>query len=406
LQKGDEKLSSDVLAAIIDLTAQYNNATTKAEKDRIHNLANDYRSGAVKPTNEVSTSSLQSDISAVLSNSKTTSEAKNVISNSVLSTFNAAPDVAKNSIVSGINNAISNNRNQVIQAVSLLDALRQTSTNLSSIQSQSSTWTNLTNTVNPLFSSNMQALAYGQMAGVESLLLSNGIVQGNDYITYMLTNALLSGAALDTRTIDQLQRALLAVESYNNIYQTEKDKKIKQTSSALLDAIPGVNSLKSIAQAFTGSDLITGEHQTLFERGFNVGLALLDVKAFKSLGSVGRVTETWGGKTLEELASLHLSDSGQTVLGRYVKGGGYIAKAEKMNASYFDIGDIWNTMKEGERWSANTRFLDIIAERGNQVYLSVSKQNIKPGTYLAEEIQYLTKEKGYKWINQWSLVKK
>jgi len=47
---GDDKLSGDVQAALMDLTAQWNAATTKAEKDRIHDLANDYRSGAVKPT--------------------------------------------------------------------------------------------------------------------------------------------------------------------------------------------------------------------------------------------------------------------------------------------------------------------------------------------------------------------
>ena len=35
----------------------------------------------------------------------------------------------------------------------------------------------------------------------------------------------------------------------------------------------------------------------------------------------------------------HITDSGTTVLGRYP---GYIEKAEKMEASYFDIGKEWD----------------------------------------------------------------
>ena len=77
-----------------------------------------------------------------------------------------------------------------------------------------------------------------------------------------------------------------------------------------------------------------------------------------------------------------------------------------MNASYFDVGNTWELMSKEERWSANTRFLDIIADKGDQVYLSVSRQNIRSGSYLVDEINYLIKEKGYQWINQWSLVKK
>jgi hypothetical protein len=46
MQEGDNKLSPEVQAALVDLTAQWYAATTQAEKDRIHNLADDYRTGA------------------------------------------------------------------------------------------------------------------------------------------------------------------------------------------------------------------------------------------------------------------------------------------------------------------------------------------------------------------------
>jgi RHS repeat-associated protein len=117
-----------------------------------------------------------------------------------------------------------------------------------------------------------------------------------------------------------------------------------------------------------------------------------------------KTTKTWNGKSINELAEMNINNSGRTVLGHYEPNGGYISKAQKMNASYFDIGDIWNQMDKEERWAANTHFLDVIAGKGDQVYLSVPKQNIRPGSYLVDEINYLTKEKGYQWINQWSLV--
>jgi len=329
---------------------------------------------------------LQSDISSVLNDSKTSQLAKDIINKSLLGTFYNAPDVAKNSIVSGINTSIQNNRGEVIQAVSLINALQQTSTNLSSIKNQNTTWNKIAGNINPAFSSNVQSMAYGQMAGVESLLLSNSIVQGNEYLSFILSNALANGIALDSRMIEDLKKSLLSVNSYNDIWKEERDKNIKQCTSALIDAIPGANSIKGAVEGISGKDLVTGDNISFTQRGFDIALALVDLKAFKSLTSIGKSSKTWGGRTIDELASLNIDDSAKTVLGSYVPNGGYIAKAQKMAANYFDIGDTWNLMSKEERWATNTRFLDIIAERGNQVYLSVSKQNIKPGTYLADEI--------------------
>ncbi len=72
-------------------------------------------------------------------------------------------------------------------------------------------------------------------------------------------------------------------------------------------------------------------------------------------------------------------------------------------ASYFDIGDAWNGLTPSQRWAANTHFLDTRIAGGDRVLLSVPKGNIRPGSYLAQEVQYLTSN-GYRWTNQWSLV--
>ena len=103
---------------------------------------------------------------------------------------------------------------------------------------------------------------------------------------------------------------------------------------------------------------------------------------------------------IKALAEANLTDSGQAVLGHFP---GYITKANAKGASYFDIGDAWNALTPEERWAANTHFLDVVADRGNQVLLSLPKTEIRPGSYLAQEVQYLTSKKGYVWVNQWSL---
>jgi RHS repeat-associated protein len=100
------------------------------------------------------------------------------------------------------------------------------------------------------------------------------------------------------------------------------------------------------------------------------------------------------------LSEANLTGSGRTVLGHYPE---YIQKAQRTGSSYFDIGDAWNTLTPAQRTSANMHFLDEVAGAGDQIYLSLPKSEIRRGSALADEIQYLTGEKGYQWINQWSL---
>lgn len=41
--------------------------------------------------------------------------------------------------------------------------------------------------------------------------------------------------------------------------------------------------------------------------------------------------------------------------------------------------------------------------RWDRILLSTAKGDITPGTWLAREVEYLTQERGYVWVNQWSL---
>jgi hypothetical protein len=77
----------------------------------------------------------------------------------------------------------------------------------------------------------------------------------------------------------------------------------------------------------------------------------------------------------------------------------YIEKAIRKKVNYFNIGDMWNEVsKVTDPWVLNERFLDVITERGDKILLNVKRSEIRFGSYL--------EKKGYKWVNQWTLVKK
>jgi len=135
------------------------------------------------------------------------------------------------------------------------------------------------------------------------------------------------------------------------------------------------------------------------------GLAGAGGAVSRVVGSVRTRISKWVGKAddvgrdVGKLAESHITNSGETVLGHYP---GYIEKAQSRGASYFDIGDTWNTLSPTERWQLNTQFLDTRIAARDRVLLSVPKSEIRPGRVLVDEIKYL-QDNGYRWVNQWSL---
>ena len=177
----------------------------------------------------------------------------------------------------------------------------------------------------------------------------------------------------------------------------------KHAGETFLDAvglIPVIGTIKHVDEIGEVITLMAKNGDELVEVGQVVA------KNADEAGAIIRsAAKTWDGKTVEELAELHISSSGKTVLGHYAPGGGYIGKAQSMGASYFDIGGTWEKLSETERWAANRHFLDVIAERGDRVCLSVSQYDIRPNSSLVKELDYLIKQKGYRWVDEWSLAK-
>lgn len=95
---------------------------------------------------------------------------------------------------------------------------------------------------------------------------------------------------------------------------------------------------------------------------------------------------------LRALSEQHLTGSGETVLGPYNPADGgpsYIEVAEQHGASYFDIGEAWNTATPTERLAANQHVLDIAIANRDSITLSVPFRMIREESYTAAEIRYL-----------------
>jgi hypothetical protein len=84
---------------------------------------------------------------------------------------------------------------------------------------------------------------------------------------------------------------------------------------------------------------------------------------------------------------------GQTVLGHFPE---YMEKASELGARQFIIPEkIWNGMSDAERWTANTKFLDRTISHGDDIILATPLDKVRPGSYYARELEYLS-SKGYR----------
>jgi hypothetical protein len=176
---------------------------------------------------------------------------------------------------------------------------------------------------------------------------------------------------------------------------------------------PIAGEISDFSEVFSGVGP-NGEALSGWERGATfvaAGIPFVPAKiAREALGAAAKLTgdaldasKAVGkapSKALTALAESNITNSGKTVLGHFP---GYIDKAKAKGASFFDIGKAWDLLTDAERSAANTHFLEKIAAKGDQVLLSLPKSQIREGSSLADEVEYLIKEKGYRWINQWTL---
>ena len=109
---------------------------------------------------------------------------------------------------------------------------------------------------------------------------------------------------------------------------------------------------------------------------------------------------------LRALSEQHLTGSGETVLGPFKNPSGgpsYIDPAQQRGASYFDIGNAWNSSTPIQQLAANQHVLDIAIANRDTIKLSISIDMVVEDTYTAAELRYLQAH-GYEVVDGYTLV--
>jgi hypothetical protein len=109
---------------------------------------------------------------------------------------------------------------------------------------------------------------------------------------------------------------------------------------------------------------------------------------------------------LRAMSEEHLTGSGETVLGPFNPPNGgpsYIDVAHDRKASYFDLGEAWNSFSPTQQLAANQHVLDIAIANRDTIKLSVSLDRVVDNTYTAAELSYLQAH-GYEAIDGYTLV--
>nr|WP_308011506.1 hypothetical protein [Mycobacterium intracellulare] len=109
---------------------------------------------------------------------------------------------------------------------------------------------------------------------------------------------------------------------------------------------------------------------------------------------------------LRAMAEAHLTGSGETVLGPFRPPGGgpsYIQVAEDRGASYFSLGDAWDSFTPTEQLAANQHVLDVAISNQDKITLSVPFHRVPPNSFTAAELRYLEAH-GYRRIGENTLL--
>lgn len=82
------------------------------------------------------------------------------------------------------------------------------------------------------------------------------------------------------------------------------------------------------------------------------------------------------------------------VIGHYPD---YLLLAQKLGASCFSVSqEIWEALDDDGRWQMNRDFLDDAIRRGSVFVLSTPPLDVREGSWLDREIQYLF-DNGYEY---------
>src|SRR5262249_31224313 len=101
--------------------------------------------------------------------------------------------------------------------------------------------------------------------------------------------------------------------------------------------------------------------------------------------------ESWLAR---EAAGIERAATATAVIGHYPA---YIELADKLGARAFTVPpEIWAKMTFAEQWAANQKFLDRAIAAGATFVLATAKNDIRSGSWLAREVEYLLQH-GYEW---------
>jgi hypothetical protein len=97
-------------------------------------------------------------------------------------------------------------------------------------------------------------------------------------------------------------------------------------------------------------------------------------------------------KIVPKVNNVPAAKGGTTVLGHYPA---YTKLATELGARRFQIPtNVWNKMSAAEQWTANTKFLDRMILRGDNIRLATPLNQVKPGSFYQQELNFLF-GKGY-----------
>jgi RHS repeat-associated protein len=144
-----------------------------------------------------------------------------------------------------------------------------------------------------------------------------------------------------------------------------------------------------------GSALATATGST-----YGAGSAVVDaVTGALCVGAIVKGFKLWrAGQALARAAAVT-----DRVIGHYPR---YLQVGEAIGAKTFNIApDVWKSMSKAAQWAANKQFLDDGIDAGAEFVMSTRRADIRAGSDLAKEVNYLL-NKGYQWAdNGLSLIK-
>jgi hypothetical protein len=109
---------------------------------------------------------------------------------------------------------------------------------------------------------------------------------------------------------------------------------------------------------------------------------------------------------VQVVSDQNLTGRGETVLGPFnnpMGGSSYVDLARDRGASYFDIGDAWNSYTQTQRLAANQHVLDIASGNGDTIKLSIPVDMVPDGSYTAAELRYL-RAHGHTVVDGYTLI--